>query len=365
VIHRLIRAQRGQTLVTVALLMVVFMGFLALAIDVGLLLSERRRMQNAADAGALAGARELCLEPKICEGVAEPWKCAALEYAIDRNLAPAADVTLENWTVTVHTRSWVDLIFARIFGIDMVHVDAVAAAACGEARSACGLWPVALDMNRYLQLYGERGCSGEPFYLWNGNNDNKQLDCDEECDCDPIPVGGDGFDDIVGVEGRTWVDFTNDDILAGHYGDNCAESGGCGTDELRCWVLNDSATKIGIEDCIAGDNGTRAALQKPVDDRAGDIVSIPLFDDKPCTTDGFCPGGRTYHIAGFGCVKISENAWDQSLELPFKEPNGKTCWKGKVIEVSIACNGCDTDCGSVIPDTVPPAWGIRAVGLVR
>jgi len=364
VIHRLIRAQRGQTLVTVALLMVVFMGFLALAIDVGLLLSERRRMQNAADAGALAGAREICLEPQMYGG---DWEAAAKDYAETRNLAPTANVTLENWVVTVHTRSWVDLIFARVFGIDMVHVDAVAAAACGEARSACGLFPIALDLNRFKDLWQNGAGCGRPFYLWNGDNPNQQPNCTlddiDKCDCDPI--GPDGVDDIIGAEGRTWVDFTNDMILAGQYGDNCASSGGCGTNELVCWVDNDSATKLGIGECVAGDNGTRAALHKPIDRRIGDTVSIPLFDYTGCDAQGYCPGGTTYHIASFGCVKVGENGWIQSLELPYQDGGTKTCWKGKVIEVSIACSGCATDCGSPIPDTAPPSWGIRAAGLVQ
>ena len=39
----------------------VLIGFLALAVDMGNAYVERRRMQNAADAAALAGAREMCL----------------------------------------------------------------------------------------------------------------------------------------------------------------------------------------------------------------------------------------------------------------------------------------------------------------
>lgn len=48
------RAHRGQVLVLLAVGSVILIGFLALAIDVGYLLSQRRGVQNAADAGALA-----------------------------------------------------------------------------------------------------------------------------------------------------------------------------------------------------------------------------------------------------------------------------------------------------------------------
>lgn len=50
---------KGQTLVIVALALFALIALVALAIDGGNLMAERRRMQNAADAAALAGARDL------------------------------------------------------------------------------------------------------------------------------------------------------------------------------------------------------------------------------------------------------------------------------------------------------------------
>jgi len=52
----LFREENGQTLVLTALCMTCFMGFMALAIDVGLLFNARRKMQTAADAAATAAA---------------------------------------------------------------------------------------------------------------------------------------------------------------------------------------------------------------------------------------------------------------------------------------------------------------------
>jgi len=58
--HReLLQQQRGAVLVLVALLMLVFVGITALAIDIGHLYVVRNELQNAADAGALAGAMNL------------------------------------------------------------------------------------------------------------------------------------------------------------------------------------------------------------------------------------------------------------------------------------------------------------------
>lgn len=53
---KLFRNQEGQTLVLTALCMTCFMGFMALAIDVGLLFNARRKLQTAADAAATAAA---------------------------------------------------------------------------------------------------------------------------------------------------------------------------------------------------------------------------------------------------------------------------------------------------------------------
>ena len=53
--------ENGQAIVILALVMVVLLAFAALAIDGGNAYVERRRAQNAADAAALAGARELWL----------------------------------------------------------------------------------------------------------------------------------------------------------------------------------------------------------------------------------------------------------------------------------------------------------------
>jgi hypothetical protein len=51
--------QRGFTLVFLGLSIIVLLGFAALAVDIGYLYAARNELQNAADAAALAGAREL------------------------------------------------------------------------------------------------------------------------------------------------------------------------------------------------------------------------------------------------------------------------------------------------------------------
>src|SRR6516164_6259505 len=53
---KVLRDENGQTLVLTALCGTVLLGFMGLALDVGVLYHQRRSLQTAADAAALAGA---------------------------------------------------------------------------------------------------------------------------------------------------------------------------------------------------------------------------------------------------------------------------------------------------------------------
>ena len=56
--QRLRKDERGAVAIIVALLMVVLIGFAALAVDISAMWAEKRQLQNGADAGALAIAQE-------------------------------------------------------------------------------------------------------------------------------------------------------------------------------------------------------------------------------------------------------------------------------------------------------------------
>jgi hypothetical protein len=58
-LFKLLKEERGVTVIMVALLILVFIGVAAMAIDIGHLFVVRNELQNAADAGCLAGARFL------------------------------------------------------------------------------------------------------------------------------------------------------------------------------------------------------------------------------------------------------------------------------------------------------------------
>jgi hypothetical protein len=339
--------EEAQTLVQVALALVMLIAFLALAVDVGHIYAERRRMQNAADAGALAGAREICLLPQACGG---DWYACAWDYAVNRNGAQTADISRVAWTVTVVARETTDTFFAGIIGIPTVNVGAVASAACGEARSACGLWPIGFDLSRWEELF-EAGCN-TPFYVWAGQNENNNPDC-TIYDCD---VNDDGIDDIIDMLGRAWLDFS--DVLDPEHPDACAQPG-CGAQELKCWIEDSSGAMVTLPACIAGDPGVKAGVKDAVDLRIGDAISIPLYDYLDCM-GVTCPGS-SIHATEFGCITVL--GWVHELVLP-RLDGGTPPWKDKVIAAAINCGGCDTLCGST-PGNPPRPWGIWAVSLTQ
>ncbi len=142
--------ERGQVLVFAVLSMVVLLGMAALAVDMGMLLGERTKLQAVADASALAAAQDLPDEPTV--------KTTAVSYA-DLNhpghglLVDPGEVKIGHWNgsarrftpdsspinaVEVYVRrnqkrgNAVKLIFARVLGWDQMDVGAHAIATGGS-----------------------------------------------------------------------------------------------------------------------------------------------------------------------------------------------------------------------------------------
>lgn len=346
---------RGQVLVLVALVLLALTALVALAVDVGHLYAERRHMQNAADAGALAGAREICFgsgDPATAENV-------AMDYATVRNRAEDALVTVSGGlTVTVVTSETAQTYFGGIVGFHEFDVGANASAMCGRAVSASGLWPIAFEMENWVMLYADGLGCGDEFFVWDSE---KIIDC-ETYGCD---LDGDGRDDILVGGDRGWVDFS---VALGPLQDDCVQDG-CGTNELKCHIENDAGALVSLPVCLPGDSGVKAGVHNSVDSRVGDYVRIPLFEGLGCgsgtscvdETENTCPGGLRYCVTTFGCVQVQ--GWEQNVQVEAVDGSGHV--NGKAINVAIDCSGnCQTSVGGT--DGEPPQpWELRAVSLTE
>ena len=136
----------GQGLVLGALAMVVILGFTAMAIDVGIFLHERRDLQNAADAAALAGVAELPGSPAEAEAKVHEW---ADKNGIDiagGELEPVAITTtyVTNDTVRVQVTRETPFVFGRVLGLTSGTMQADATARVGSPSWGSNVMPWAL-----------------------------------------------------------------------------------------------------------------------------------------------------------------------------------------------------------------------------
>jgi Flp pilus assembly protein TadG len=91
---KLRRDKRAQSLVIVALSATALFGIIALGLDAGRLYFQRRDVQNAADAGALAGAQELLpngADPNVTTAMQTAANCQAAVYALKGLIAVPRD----------------------------------------------------------------------------------------------------------------------------------------------------------------------------------------------------------------------------------------------------------------------------------
>ena len=146
-----LRAERGATMVIVALAMTALFGFLALAIDLGMLYAARSDAQRAADAAALAGASAFL--DNSGPAAVGPARQRALEYAL-RNTFQNGPIDSNEVVITVLPdsskvgvyihRDSVHTLFARVLGIRTVPISAFAAAQAANAGAAKCLKPFAV-----------------------------------------------------------------------------------------------------------------------------------------------------------------------------------------------------------------------------
>jgi hypothetical protein len=140
-----LRSERGQALILAALAMVVLLGFAALSIDVGYWYSQKREVQKAVDAAALAGAQELPDDFVMAESKAREYLAKngvtdddtiSVTFRCTSTYQIACNPAAGKWdTIVVEVERPAQAWFAKIFGIQEALVKDVRAAGC---RGICG-----------------------------------------------------------------------------------------------------------------------------------------------------------------------------------------------------------------------------------
>jgi len=128
------RGERGQAIVWAAVMMPLFVAIVGLALDGGIVFSQRRNLQNVADAAARAGAMQIdqrvyrdsfgqrvVLDPASARDIAASYLAAQANGA-------AGDVSADAEHVVVRVSRDVPTSFLRLVGLDRVRIDATAPA---------------------------------------------------------------------------------------------------------------------------------------------------------------------------------------------------------------------------------------------
>ena len=136
--------EAGQAIASVALGLVVLTGIVGLAIDMGYLRYEKRRMQSAADSAAIAGASELAYASgNYVTAAKNDSKANGFEDGVNGVTvtssnppvdAPFSSVANANSYVEVKVQQAAPTFFMRVFGVNTVNVSATAVAELGSSR---------------------------------------------------------------------------------------------------------------------------------------------------------------------------------------------------------------------------------------
>jgi hypothetical protein len=141
-IYRHFKSQKGSAAIIIALSMTVLLGFTALAIDVGVITSEKSRISKAADAAALAGAQELIMNKSNAINIANQYLEKNGVDPIDAQIV----VSDSDTKISVTINKEVNYYFAGILGFDKGIVETEAVAICAPVIGVYeGIRPFAIE----------------------------------------------------------------------------------------------------------------------------------------------------------------------------------------------------------------------------
>jgi hypothetical protein len=143
--------QDGQAIVLMVLALLVLLAMAALVLDAGSWYRTDRRLQQTADAAALAGVQELPGKPALA-------KVTAYDYA-KKNGGDVAlgDIDVKGNTIKVTAQKDEEGFFSKVMGVDETHISASAKARIDSPRSVRYVAPMVVHCDHPLI----RNCDGD------------------------------------------------------------------------------------------------------------------------------------------------------------------------------------------------------------
>lgn len=329
--------EKGQVLPLVVIMFFVIIGMVALILDGGAIMSNRRTAQAAADAGALAGGRLICLDNKTISEI----EAVAKDYAVTKNGADDTttavyDTTTRLVTVTAYIAR--ESFFAKIFNQQTLSTSAVAKSGCfspkgkylmpiawscrppigpgTETGKGCKMqtldWDVQLrpivekevnnvtiDSTDYSRggdeddsLVASNGLPPSKIYIVmdvlpikndpKDDSDYKEVVCREIYEPVPLPHTDknpiwlkwlDAIDCDLNNDGRMDIEG------GGNRGWVDLNNGGGGTSEMVDWIKNGLSFPVATHTWLSGNPGAKTPVFEAIKTyRQGQVVLIPVFN---------------------------------------------------------------------------------------
>ena len=175
--------ESGAVSVVVALMLVALMGFGAIAVDVGMLYSERTQLRNGADAAALAIAQKCAktvtnADCSTTSSIAGGLANANATDGLSNIKSTALDKTNRTVTVTAgaqeagHSPNEVSLFFARVLGMETAQVTAPSTVTWGSPVKGTTAFPITVSIcqvrnqTNIMQLLRLHGTGANPSCLY-------------------------------------------------------------------------------------------------------------------------------------------------------------------------------------------------------
>jgi hypothetical protein len=257
--------ERGQSLVLITLVIFALVALLALVLDGGMAYSQRRAAQNAADAGALAGANIYCSTGNVNQALDK-----AYDYA-DFNNAPVAhgtSATFSNGAIRVDAQIEYDSFFAGILGYDIMNVGATASAGCflpcygNVIPVVLACKPPEEDGSGNWQEGPEDDC----FVYEHQDADVRYVIADSNfIECDYGDDVCEQFSQTFSPGLFAWLDL---------------EEGGSGTGKIRAIINGDTDLTIYLPTWYRETTGNRNPIYMDLQDYIDEIFTVPIFNKR-------------------------------------------------------------------------------------
>lgn len=267
-----LKDERGAVSILVALLMVMLLGFAAIAVDVSAAYAKKQRLQNGVDAAALSVAQDcatgVCGTPQV---TAQSLVAANLAGSVATVLAPTFSSNPNRVTVSGSTVN--NDVFAPVLGITTTTVNATATVGWGQPVGGTAVLPLAFSWCAFkIQTGGglPSGTTARTIYF---------------SKTDGTSCTGPSGNAVPG--GFAWL---------------AANSGTCQAT---------SSTSIGQTPSDPGNSIPSSCSTGDISSQLNKTVLLPLYDDT-----GSTGSGAWYHIYGYVAFRLTGYSFGGQFNSP-------------------------------------------------